>query len=632
MKDDPFKIREGSIKDTRLKGFSKSRHSGDYLDFAWSKTSQTLGKFFNDEKISRLFFVFAFFLLILWGRGFYLQVIKGETFRNIAEGNRIREEIIPSNRGLIYDRFGNLLVKNVSRFFLYILPDELPVDSEEKNNLLQKIIDLTGLSTEELDERLQERDGNEKILAYENIPYEQAISLMLLSESNQSLEITHEPRREYFPYLGLSHTLGYLGSVSQEDLAIADYRYNDRIGKTGLESIYEEFLRGQDGIRQIEVDALNKEKNIIAWQEPINGQDLVLTIDAKAQGKLYEIMADRSTRHGKPKMAAVVLDAHDDGILAMLSLPIFDNNIFTSTLNKEDYNKIITDPSTPLLNRVVAGTYPLGSIFKPIVASAALEEDLINSSFLVHSTGGVNIGNSFFPDWRPAGHGWTDIKWALADSVNTFFYTIGGGNNQWLDQGLGINKIVKYAKKFGLGQTTNVDLNSEEEGFLPSKTWKEKTLDERWFLGDTYNLSIGQGYLLATPIQAATFMSYFANGQASQPHFIKEIKNNDQVEEYQNKIIFDDLTTPETLDTIRQGLRQTVLEGTAQSLQAVSVAVAGKTGTAQFNRNKSPHSWFASFAPYEDPQIVVVVLVEEGGDEGLAVTVAREFMQWYFDR
>jgi len=428
--------------------------------------------------------------------------------------------------------------------------------------------------------------------------------------------------------------LGYLGVVTEEDLnQNKNYHYNDRIGRVGLESIYENQLRGQDGERKVEVDALYHEKNVIAINEPTAGQDLVLTIDEQAQKKLTEIMTNLAKDRAKDKMAAVVLDPKDGGVLAMLSLPTYDNNVFTTVLNNDAYQQIISDPNTPLINRVISGTYPLGSVFKLIVAGAALEEGLIDDKFTVMSTGGINVSGNFFPDWRPLGHGLTNIYWAIADSVNSFFYSIGGGNNQWLKNGLGVDKIVEYAKKFGLAQTTGIDLSAEAVGFLPSKQWKEDNIKERWYLGDTYNLSIGQGYLLATPLQAAVYTSYFANqGQAFKPHLVKEIKDKDQVQVSKIEPTLTNLIDSANLQIIRQAMRQTVLKGTAQSLQSVKVPVAGKTGTAQFNRNKTPHSWFTAFAPFEDPKIVMTVIVEEGGDTGLAVTVSRQFMEWYFSQ
>lgn len=632
MKSDPFKIQEGLVKDSKLKGFSENQHSGDYLDFMWERSSQTLGRFFSESQSNRLFKVLLLALFILLGRAFYLQIIEGDTYRNRAEGNRIRHEIVKANRGLIYDRNGIQLVKNVSHFFLYLWPDRW-ADENNKQETLQKLTEVLAISTSDIEESLKDAKKGEKVLVFENVIYEKAIQLMLVAENNLSIEISYEPRREYFPQFGLSHELGYLGVVNEKDLAEnPDYNYNDRLGKTGLEYIYENILRGQDGFRQIEVDALNRAKNSIGWQEPKDGNDVVLTIDATAQSQLYSVMAKNAANFGKNKMAAVVLDAKDGGVLAMVSLPNFDNNIFTSALKKEEYNKLMSDPNTPLLNRVVSGEYPFGSVFKPVVAGAALEEKVIDQNFTVQSTGGVQIGNNFFPDWRPAGHGKTDIKWALADSVNTFFYTIGGGNNQWLDKGLGMERILQYATKFGFGAKTKIDLNNEVEGFLPEAAWKEKTFNDRWYLGDTYNLSIGQGYLLGTPLQVAVEMSYFASGKSWQPHFLKGVKQETTLEEKNTPVLLENLISQNNLDIVRLGLRETVELGTAKSLQSVKVPVAGKTGTAQFNHNKTPHSWFASFAPYDNPQIVMAVLVEEGGDTGLAVTVSRQFMEWYFNK
>ena len=302
--------------------------------------------------------------------------------------------------------------------------------------------------------------------------------------------------------------------------------------------------------------------------------------------------------------------------------------MFTSSLDKDEYNNIINNEDNPLLNRVISGIYPLGSIFKLVVAGAALEEEIINTGFTVNSIGGVEAGSSFFPDWRPSGHGITNVFWAIADSVNTFFYTIGGGNNEWLQYGLGVDRIIEYAKFFGLGNIIGIDLPAEAKGFLPSKEWKQEEIGERWYLGDTYNLSIGQGYLLATPLQAAVFTSYFANnGVVYIPHILQNIKDE---EEKEFEIALTDIISSDNLYSVRQGMHNTVLYGTAKSMQSVSVDVAGKTGTAQFHKRKIPHSWFSGFAPYDNPKIVISVIVEEGGDKGLAVSVAREFMEWYF--
>ncbi len=618
---DPFKIKEDSIIDSKVSEFIKDRDTGDYLEFLFSKNSGSLKNFFKAERIRRLFYFFLFLLLILLSRAFYLQIIKGEYYRNIAEGNRIKNDIIKANRGLIYDKFGNPLLANTSYFFLYLNLENI-LELEE---LILELEELLDLDSEEIRERIENKEG--KVLLAENLEYELAVKLMLLSEKKKSLEVKYEPRRNYLSSLGIAHIIGYLGEVNKEDLK-KGYNYYDRLGKTGLEYIYEDHLRGQDGFRQIEVDALLREKNIISFREPNNGADLILTIDSKAQNKLFNIMQFNSLKYNKSKMAGVVLD-REGGVLALVSLPSFDNNIFTKSLDKKKYSQILNDNDLPLLNRVIAGNYPLGSVFKIIVAAAALEEELINDSFTINSSGGVEIGNYFFPDWRSSGHGLTNIYWALADSVNTFFYSIGGGNNNFLDQGLGVKKIIEYASEFSLGKKLGIDLPGEVNGFLPSKSWKKDTFAEKWYLGDTYNLSIGQGYLTATPLQAGVLMSYFANqGEAFKPYLVKSINNQD----INKEIILTNLISSDNLGIIRAGLRKTVTDGTAQSMQSVSVEVAGKTGTAQFNNNKIPHSWFTGFAPYDNSKISIAILVEEGGDTGLAVTVAREFLEWYFSQ
>ncbi|MFA6466436.1 MAG: penicillin-binding protein 2 [Patescibacteria group bacterium] len=634
MKNNPFKIQEGQIRDSNIGDFIKQKKSGDYLDFGLVAKTQQLGRFFEDRKIRGLFFLFAFFLMVLFSRSFYLQAVKGSYFRNVAEGNRIRSDVIKANRGLMYDRFGGLLVKNISYFFLYVDTTILPTDELLKQDLFNKLANILEIPKVELEGRIfNEQTSLGKVLVYENLPYELAMKLIIFSENQPSINVAYEPRRQYFTNLGMGHSLGYLGVITEEDIKNRKYNYHDRIGKTGLEFIYEDILKGQDGVRQVEVDALFREKNILSMVEPVDGSDLVLTIDAKAQEKLFSIMQKNAEQHDKKKMSAVVLDAKDGGVLAMVSLPNYDNNMFTTVLNKDEYKNIIEDEDLPLLNRVISGTYPMGSVFKLVMASAALEEKIIDTNFTVNSTGGVQVGANFFPDWRPGGHGLTNIYWALADSVNTFFYSIGGGNNQWLNLGLGADKIVEYAKKFGLGEPTDIDLPAEAKGFLPSKEWKESTFGERWYLGDTYNLSIGQGFLLATPLQAATLMSYFANnGQVYTPHFIKETKNGDRVDIYQPRPLLTNVVSSDNLNIVRRGLRMTITDGTAKSLQSVAVDVAGKTGTAQFNKNKTPHSWMAAFAPYEDAKIVTAVIVEEGGDIGLAVTITREFMEWYFSQ
>jgi len=267
------------------------------------------------------------------------------------------------------------------------------------------------------------------------------------------------------------------------------------------------------------------------------------------------------------------------------------------------------------------------------MAIAGLSEGIISEWTSFNSVGGIGIGQWFFPDWKAGGHGLTSVRKAIAESVNTFFYYLGGGYEDFV--GLGINTMVKYFRLFGLGEQTGIDLAGEVDGFLPSKEWKEKVKGERWYIGDTYHLAIGQGDLLVTPLQVANFTSVFANsGTLYRPRLIKSVLSDDDkvIKEFESEIIRQDFIDPYNMQIIRQGMRQTVTSGSATSLQAVPVSVAGKTGTAQWSSKKSPHTWFTGFAPYDNPEIVITVLVEEGGEASVAVPITKEILTWYFNR
>jgi penicillin-binding protein 2 len=266
------------------------------------------------------------------------------------------------------------------------------------------------------------------------------------------------------------------------------------------------------------------------------------------------------------------------------------------------------------------------------MAASALEEGIIteNSTFL--SVGGIQIGQWFFPDWRAGGHGRTEVRRAIAESVNTFFYYIGGGHEDF--RGLGVDKIVHYGELFGLGTQTGIDLAGEASGFVPIKEWKEEVKGERWYIGDTYHLAIGQGDLLVTPLQVAVFTSVFANGGAlMRPHFVKNIltSSDQSLQEASTEPIREDFINRYHISTVRDGMRQTVVSGSARSMSSVPVPVAGKTGTAQWSSKKPTHAWFTGFAPFDPPEITITILIEEGGEGSeVAVPIAREFLTWYF--
>ncbi|MEK7097236.1 MAG: penicillin-binding transpeptidase domain-containing protein, partial [Patescibacteria group bacterium] len=290
------------------------------------------------------------------------------------------------------------------------------------------------------------------------------------------------------------------------------------------------------------------------------------------------------------------------------------------------------NPDNPLFNRAVSGEYPSGSTIKPVMAAAAFEEGVITEKTSFLSSGGLRIGEWFFPDWKAGGHGVTNVRKAIAESVNTFFYYIGGGFQDFI--GLGIERIVKYEKMFGLGSQTGVDLPGEASGFLPSKEWKEKTKNEKWYIGDTYHVAIGQGDLTATPLQIAMFTGFFANnGKIYRPHFVREIldSKDNPAKEIEEDPIRENFISDYNIKVVREGMRQTVTAGSARSLSLLPVEAAGKTGTAQWSSKKDPHAWFTGFAPYDYPQIVFTILIEEGREGStVAVPIAKEFLEWYF--
>jgi penicillin-binding protein 2 len=434
----------------------------------------------------------------------------------------------------------------------------------------------------------------------------------------------------------LAHIVGYTGSLSdtdQKNPKYKDYAHNDILGKNGIELEYENYLRGQNGYEQIETDALGRDLERVASQPPVKGKDIYLTIDLDLQKKLYNALEQVSVNNGKKRSAGIVMDPRNGEILAAVSLPSFDNNLFSSRLSQADYQSLITNEDKPLFMRLFSGEYPPGSTFKIVMASAGLQENVISTQTTVNSTGGVKINNSFFPDWRPQGHGITNIYHALADSVNTFFYILGGGDNKTI-VGLGLDRIRKYADLFNLGRPVGVDFPSEADGFVPSADWKQQVKGERWYLGDTYNLSIGQGDLTTTPLQVAYYTSIIASkGNLIRPHFLKAVSSdNGAPVEQSYPVTKASWLNDQNIAIVTQGLKETVINGTAKSLQAVAVPVAGKTGTAQFNKNKNPHSWFTGWAPADNPELQVTILVEEGGDIGYAVTASRLFLQSVYNK
>ncbi|MDD4995955.1 MAG: penicillin-binding protein 2 [Patescibacteria group bacterium] len=631
---DPFLIQtsDQKIKDRKIPNFSNRLEEGGYLPSEVPEKAALA----PPVKKGRIYFFFIFvfvLMLILFFRLFWLQITKGEEYRNIAEGNRIRILPLKADRGLIYDRFNRPLVKNKANFSLTVIPGDLPKGEQEKKEVLEKLISFLEPEKKSLLE-LKEKVSGFSPSSYQetellrNIDYQTAFDLVLKTNELPGFNLQIKAERQYLN-VDVSHILGYTGKLSQEDLIQkSNYLMTDVIGKTGLEFYYEDLLKGKDGQKKIEVNSLGKEKKIISQVSAQTGKDLILSIDANLQSKVADILKKYLKLSNSMAGTVVVLNPQNGEVLALYSYPSYDNNSFIQG-EIEDY---LNDINDPLVFRAISGEYPSGSVIKPIIAAGALAEGIINEKTSIFSQGGFWVGKWFFADWKQGGHGPTDLIKALAESVNTFFYYLGGGYGDF--QGLGEEKINYYAKLFGLNQKTGIDLPNENQGLVATPAWKQKVKGEIWYIGDTYHLSIGQGDLLVTPLQVANYMAVIANGGVLfKPRLVKEINDSETKKRtlISSEIIRKNFIDTKHLDLIKKGLRATVTQGSARRLSTLSVEIAGKTGTAQVGGNKNSHAWFSGFAPYNNPEIVVTVLIENGGEGSeIAVPAAQEIFKEYF--
>lgn len=635
--DDPFIIREDDtrIKDKNIYDSYSKFYVGE--DEIGKQPAPGLGRVFNSKKINFFSLVLLSILLLFSVRLGYLQIWENQSLLAQAEGNRISHKPIKASRGIIYDNQNKILVKNVAAYSLEIIPADM--NMAEKEKIFTEIGDYLNTDPTLWLEKLDDIPifSYQPLELAENLTYQQAIDLKVMTTTWPGVDVNVKGRRYYQEPYYIAHLLGYMGKISNDELYLVksgDYLINDYLGRSGLEQQYESILKGSDGQRQVEINALGREQNIISEIKPTKGKSLILNIDIDLQRNLFTSLKKYTSQAGAIKAAAVALDPRNGAVLAAVSLPSFDNNIFSVADRQSEITDLFQNENQPLFFRPWQGEYPSGSTFKPIVASAALAEKIINPNTTFLSTGGLRVAQWFFPDWKVGGHGVINIITAIAESVNTFFYYIGGGYDDFT--GLGIARIVDYAKKFGLTKKTQIDFPYEASGFLPSKEWKQEIKNERWYVGDTYNTSIGQGDVLVTPLQMAVAYSGIINGGTIYaPQIVKAIKDesDDSIENIEPRIIAENIIDASYLNTVKQGLRATVTRGSAQYLNLLSVTSGGKTGTAQVGGDKKSHAWFIGFAPYENPEIILVIVIENGGGGATyAAPVAFEVFNWYFSK
>jgi penicillin-binding protein 2 len=598
---------------------------------------------------SRIIFFAIFGLVIfalLLARVIQLQIVNGDEWRAVAERNRVRMQPIVAERGIIFDRNLVPLVANAPNFRLTIRAQDLPRDPKKKEEQIRALGEMVQVPVEKIEKVLEsfQKYRYASVVIKEPITYDEAVNVYLKSSSFPSLTIERGAKRSYVAGIpgqqeplpiSMSHVLGYLSRISPEELeqrrGTDTYYPSDTIGKTGIEALFERALRGVPGERGGEIDARGAERRTISVVEPVPGSSIVLTIDLEIQKNLEKALLHGMKISGQSRGSAIAIDPRDGSILGLVSLPAYDSNMFADTISAKDYGALMTDPNQPMLNRAVAGQFPSGSVIKPFYAAAALQEGIVTPTTTIASSGGLQIGKWFFPDWKAGGHGATDVYKAIAESVNTYFYVIGAGYGDI--KGLGPERMKKYLEYFGFGRSTDSGIGGEASGFLQSPAWKKEQKGEAWYPGDSYNMSIGEGEILVTPMQIAVGLAAIVNGGTLwKPRLIDYTIGNDGSEIVSSSVVEAKVPIDERwLEAVRLGMRQTVTAGSARSLQQIKgLSIAGKTGTAQWSNTKAPHAWFEAFAPFEAPEIVTVFLIEEGKEgSSVAVPAAREFYSWW---
>jgi penicillin-binding protein 2 len=580
-----------------------------------------------------------------------MQVFQADDYQARAENNRLRELQVLPMRGLIYDRNYDReqpLVENVANYSAVIVPADLPTKDEAA--VFDELESLLGMPTEEIAKLVRERreDGDpyEALVIKDELDRDTALMLKELSSHLPGVDLQVEARRNYLHSELTAHILGYVGRISAEEYATLKddgYIFNDQLGKTGIELAYEDTLRGEPGKKLVEMDAGGRQQDVLDSQASQPGQNIVLTIDLGLQQKTTDILSE--FMGASDNAAAVVMDVHTGEILAMVSLPTYDNNIFSQTLGEEELDALLNDPAKPLVNHAIAEMYPPGSSFKPITGLAALQEGVATPSTTIVSHGYITVPNQYdpsivyvFQDWAPLGT--LDFYGGISWSSDVYFYYLAGGKQDEDFQGLGEERLARYARSFGLGEPTGVSLPGESAGLVPDAKWKERTFNEMWYVGDTYYFGIGQGYLAVTPLQLLDAVVAIANGgELLRPQLVKEIRDShDHVVATFGKEVRRILPVdPEYLAVVREAMRQSVSTGVAQSAQVPGLAVAGKTGTAEFGvpgegEGFETHGWFVGFAPYEDPEIAVVVFVQRGGGGQNSAPAAARIFDYYFNQ
>lgn len=568
-----------------------------------------------------------------------MQLINGKRYAALADRASVFDYPLSALRGIIYDTDDQPLVENVPAFDLITLHSALPKSQPDLDHEIAEISDITGIDSQILIQLFKDNNKNASFAIKRGISKDEILKIK--SRSLPGLYVVADSMRHYLDGLAAGHLLGYTAPVTADDVKKdIYYQPTDRIGRLGVEAQYEELLRGEHRL----ISLKDQDRPVV---EALGGHNIYLNIDRKIQSQLYKSLTSVFASAGVRRGAAVIQNPETGAVLGLVSMPSFDSNVFENLSDSASYHspggdminkisKLLASADHPLLNRVIGGRYSPGSTIKPLLAMAGLKEGVVTPTTTIYANGSINVQSEVDPkvtytfrDWKV--HGLTDLKKAIADSVDVYFYILGGGYGNV--HGLGIDRIAKYIKSMGADKPTGIDLPGETTGFVPTKEWKQETKGEGWYIGDTYNISIGQGDLQVTPIWLNTYIGSIANGgRLMKPQILREVRDHDGniISRAAPKAIGQAPFDSQTIDVVRQGMRQTVLTGTAKLLQDVPVALAAKTGTAQVT-GRGLNSLFTVWGPYDNPDIVMTVLVENiNQSQGLAIKVANDFLLWYY--
>ncbi len=602
---------------------------------AWGEFKDTAAerRLFQRRALVMLGLVVVLFGILI-GRFYQLQVIEHETYTTISDRNRVQVRSVPPTRGLIYDRNGTLIAENRPVFSVTLVPERVG-NMDATLERLQALLTISEEDVERFRRRLQEpRRPFQELPLHYDLTEQEIASMAVHRHELPGVEVSAELVRHY-PFGELnSHALGYVGRVNREELQRIDpvnYAGTNYIGKSGVERVYEETLHGRVGYEHVETNARGRTLRVLERENPVPGEDLVLHLDMRLQQRAFELLEGR-------RGAIVAIDPRDGGIIALASVPGFDANQFVTGISVDNYRALSESRDKPLFNRALRGQYPPGSTIKPMLLMAGLDSGTVTRETTIWDPGYYQINDKGrrYRDWKRGGHGWVDGRRAVAESCDIYFYDLGVE--------MGVDVMYQYLSGFGFGMDATLDVGGALPGLLPSRDWKRGMRNEPWYTGDSVNMSIGQGFFLATPMQLATATLVVANrGGWVQPRMLKDVRGDTPLDDVLPPETMEDLTVDnhddwefvvDSMEDVMHGPR-----GTARgAAEGADYRMAGKTGTAQvfslaedeeydaeeIRERLRDHALFVGFAPVDDPRIVVSVIVENGGSgSGTAAPVAR---------